>query len=131
MQHSFPTRRSSDLVRSIRLADIERMQADIVVGKTANKRKGRGGHTTGGSGAAGRTVTTLRALLGHAARWHLIESNPAVGVRQIASGRRERRLSREELQKLGRAMQEAAAEGDHPTGLAAIDRKSTRLNSSH
>lgn len=107
-------------VRSLRLADIERMQADIVVGKTANKRKGRGGHTTGGSGAAGRTVTTLRALLGHAARWHLIESNPAVGVRQIASGRRERRLSREELQKLGRAMQEAAAEGDHPTGLAAI-----------
>lgn len=107
-------------VRSLRLVDIERMQADIVVGKTAKKRKGRGGHTTGGSGAAGRTVTTLRALLGHAARWHLIESNPAVGVRQVASGKRERRLSREELQKLGDAIREAAMEGEHPTGLAAI-----------
>lgn len=107
-------------VRSLRLADIERMQADIVVGKTAKKRKVRGGHTTGGSGAAGRTVTTLRALLGHAARWHLIESNPAVGVRQVASGKRERRLSREELQRLGEAIREAAVEGEHSTGLAAI-----------
>ncbi|MBS4049490.1 MAG: site-specific integrase [Alphaproteobacteria bacterium] len=107
-------------VRALTLADIERMQADIVAGKTAKARKGRGGRTTGGSGVAGRTVSTLRSLLGHAARWRLIEANPADGVRQIASRKLDRRLSREELQQLGKTMWQVEIEGEHPTALAAI-----------
>ncbi|WP_300300481.1 site-specific integrase [Ferrovibrio sp.] len=107
-------------VRALTLADIERMQADIVAGKTAKARKGRGGRTTGGSGVAGRTVSTLRSLLGHAARWRLIEANPADGVRQIASRKLDRRLSSEELRQLGKTMRQMEAEGEHPTALAVI-----------
>jgi integrase len=107
-------------VRSLTLADIEGMQADIVAGKTAKKRKGRGGHTTGGAGVAARTVGTLRSLLGHAKRWNLIAANPAMGARQIAGKKRDRRLSADEVRTLGVAMRACAAEGEHPTGLAAI-----------
>jgi integrase len=107
-------------IRSLELADIEKMQADIASGKTAKGRKGRGGRTTGGGGAASRTVATLRALLEHARRMKLIETNPAHGVRQIASRRRDRHLSTEELQTLGQIMRACADEGEHPKGLAAM-----------
>jgi integrase len=109
-------------VRSLTLADIERMQADIVAGRTAKRKskKGRGGRTTGGAGVAARTIGTLRGLLGHAARWKLIPANPAASVRQIASKKRERRLSGDEVRALGKTMRTCAADGEHPTGLAAI-----------
>ena len=109
-------------VRGLTIADIERMQADIASGRTARrgKRQGRGGQARGGPGAAARTVTTLRGLLGHARRWGLIESNPAMGVRQITYQSRTRHLSPGEIAQLGRAMQVAEAEGEHPTALGAI-----------
>src|SRR5262245_51709608 len=109
-------------VRSLSLADIEGMQADIAAGKTAkNKnRQGRGGHTTGGAGVAARTIGTLRSLLGHAKRWNLIPANPAMGVRQLAGKKQNRRLSADEVRALGSAMRICATEGEHPTGLAAI-----------
>jgi integrase len=69
---------------------------------------------------AGRTVGTLRGLLGHAARLNIIGKNPAAGVRQLAVERRQRRLSEEELRHLGQVVRSMAAEGEHPTGLAAI-----------
>jgi integrase len=43
-----------------------------------------------------------------------------VGVRQLAVERRQRRLSDDELRQLGDVMRTLAAEGEHPTGLAAI-----------
>jgi integrase len=107
-------------VRNLGLVDIEKMQADIASGKTAKGRKGRGGRTTGGAGVASRSVATLRALLGHAHRVRLIEANPAWGVRQIASKKRDRHLSFEELHTLGRVMRICAAEGEHPKGLRAM-----------
>jgi integrase len=109
------------LVSAITVRDIEGMQSDIAGGKTAQGRKpGRGGKSTGGSGVASRTVATLRGLLGHAARLNLIGKNPAEGVRQLAGERRQRRLSEDELRHLGQVMRKLAAEGEHPTGLAAI-----------
>jgi integrase len=109
------------LVRGLSLHDIEGMQADIAAGKSARgRKKGRGGRSTGGAGVASRTVSTFRGLLGHAARLGLIARNPANGVRLLAGGKRERRLSEDEIRLLGCAMREAAAVGDHPTGLAAI-----------
>ncbi|SOC07666.1 integrase-like protein [Rhodobacter sp. JA431] len=39
---------------SISYSDVTKMQADIAAGKTAKKRKGRGGVTTGGKGVAKR-----------------------------------------------------------------------------
>jgi integrase len=109
------------LVSGLTLHDVEGMQADIAAGKSARgRKKGRGGRSTGGAGVASRTIGTLRALLGHAARLNLIGRNPAEGVRQLAGERRQRRLSADELRRLGRIMSEAAEEGEHPTGLGAI-----------
>ena len=108
-------------MRSLRLGDIEGMQADIARGKTAKARVGsRGGATTGGDGVAARTVSTLHAILEHAVRLGLIETNPARGVRRLAGKPRERRLSTVEIAALGKAMRELAAEGEHATGLAVI-----------
>ena len=108
------------MVSGLTLHDIEGMQADIAAGKSARGRKGRGGRATGGAGVAGRTIGTLRGLLGHAARLKIVSGNPAEGVRQLAGERGQRRLNAEELRRLGKVLREAAAEGEHPTGLAAI-----------
>jgi integrase len=109
------------LVSGLSLRDIEGMQADIAAGKSARGRKaGRGGKSTGGAGVASRTIGTLRGLLGHAARLNIVGKNPAEGVRQLAIERRQRRLSDDELRHLGNIMRTLAAEGEHPTGLAAV-----------
>lgn len=109
------------LVSRLTLNDVEGMQADIAAGKSARgRKKGRGGLSTGGPGVASRAISTLRALLGHAARLGIIGKNPAEGVRQLAVGSRKRRLSEEELRHLGRIMRQVGSDGEHPTGLAAI-----------
>jgi integrase len=108
-------------VGALKLGDIEAAQADIAAGKTAKARTGsRGGATTGGEGVAARTLSTLHAIFEHAARLGKIPSNPAKGVRRLASAPRDRRLSRAEIQRFGETMREAARDGEHPTGLAAI-----------
>jgi len=109
-------------IRGFILADVEKFQAEIAAGRslTRAKKKGRGGRTTGGPGVAGRAVSTLRGLLGHARRHGLIETNPALGVRIVASNRKLRWLNRDELTILGAAMAAAERQGEHPTGLAAI-----------
>lgn len=109
------------IVSHLKLADIERLQADIATGKTAReKRPGRGGRTTGGAGVAGRAISTLRSLLNHARRLGIIEQSPANGVRVIASNRLKRRLSVGEVRHLGKVMAQMEREGEHPTALAAI-----------
>ena len=108
-------------VGSLKLGDIEGAQADIAAGKTSKPRAGsRGGATTGGEGVAARTMSTLHAVFEHAVRLGQIQVNPAKGVRKLASTPRERRLSRTEIARLGGTLRAAAAEGEHPTGLAAI-----------
>lgn len=108
-------------VRTLGLGDIEGMQADIAAGKTAKNRNGsRGGATTGGAGVASRAVSTLHSLLEHAMRLGEIASNPAKGVRRLATGSRERRLSISEIERLGYVMRAAPQHGEHPTGLAAV-----------
>ncbi|MFZ5778912.1 MAG: tyrosine-type recombinase/integrase [Pseudomonadota bacterium] len=108
-------------VASLKLGDVEGAQADIAAGKTSKPRAGsRGGATTGGEGVAARTMSTLHSILEHAVRLGKIEANPAKGVRRLASAPRERRLSRSEIERLGKTLRAAAEEGEHPTGLAAI-----------
>lgn len=108
-------------VRSLRTPDIERLQADIAAGATAMVRtSGRGRTTSGGLGAASRSISTLHSLFEHAVRMGQIESNPARGVRRMASERRTRRLSSAEYIALGRAMRQAAKQGEDPVGLAAV-----------
>jgi len=108
-------------VSSLKLSDIEGAQADIAAGKTSKPRAGsRGGVTTGGEGVAARAMSTLHAIFEHAERLGKIERNPAKGVRRLASGPRDRRLSRAEIEKLGKAIRTAEQNGEHPTGLAAV-----------
>ena len=109
-------------VKGLTLADVEKLQADIATGRTTarTKRRERGGQTRGGAGVAGRTISTLRSLLGHAKRHGLLETNPALGVRVIAGNKKVRRLSRDELAQLGKTMTVMEREGEHPTALAAI-----------
>lgn len=109
------------VVTHLKLADIERLQADIAAGKSARGcRLGRGGRTSGGAGVAGRAISTLRSLFNHARRLGVIEQSPANGVRVIASERLKRRLSAGEVRHLGKIMSQMEREGEHPTGLAAI-----------
>lgn len=108
-------------VSALKLGDIEGAQADIAAGKTAKPRAGsRGGAASGGEGVAARTMSTLHAIFEHAVRLGQIETNPAKGVRRLSSTPRERRLSRSEIDRLGKTMRDAAQECEHPTGLAAI-----------
>jgi site-specific recombinase XerD len=101
-------------------ADVQRFHADVVLGKTAAKRVGRGGNTTGGQGAAGRTVTLLHAIFEHGIRMGITERNPVRGIRKAASVPRDRRLSVEEIKRLGVVLERLQEEGENPTALAAI-----------
>lgn len=109
------------IAAALTIQDIERMQADIAAGKTAKPLlNGRGRVTTGGYGAASRSVSTLQSLLGHAVRWGLLDRNPSEGVRKLAGQRRVRRLSSEEIVRFGEVMRKAAVDGEHPKGLAIV-----------
>ena len=110
------------MARSLRVADVEGMQSDIVAGKTAmpERRPGRGGIARGGPGVAGRAVATLQAILSHAARLDIIEAHPSKGARRLAGKKKQRRLSVREIKKLGAAMQYAERHGEHTTGLAVV-----------
>lgn len=107
-------------VAALRVTDVEQMQIDIAEGKTAKPRgEGRGGATSGGQGAASRSVTTLHNIFGHALRHGLIAANPALGVRKFPDQQKKRRLSREEISALGKALREMA-DIEHPVGLAVV-----------
>ncbi len=106
-------------VEKLSIADLERFQADIKDGKTAKDRNGRGGITSGGAGVAGRTVGMLHTIFEQAARWKVIEANPARGVRKISMDvKRDRRLSVDELKRFGKALNQHEAES--PVAVAAI-----------
>jgi integrase len=108
-------------VRSLTAADIERMKADIIAGKTAKPRKkeGRGGVATGGPGVAARTLGMTATILEYAKQsLKLIKDNPARGIKKPQDRKQRRFLTLKEITTLGEAMREAA--GENATALAAI-----------
>jgi integrase len=109
-----------NILEGLTRADVQKFHADIVFGKTAARRIGRGGSTTGGQGAAGRTLTLLHSVFEHGIRLGVTEVNPAHGVRKAASNVKDRRLSTEEIKRLGVALSQLGEENENPTGLAAI-----------
>ena len=77
-------------VRSLTAADIERMKADIIAGKTARARIGRGGIATGGAATAGRTMGMLGTILEYArTSLKIIKENPARGVKKPPGRKRD------------------------------------------
>ena len=109
-------------VRSLTTADIERMKADIIAGKTAKPRRkeGRGGVATGGPGVAARTLGMTVTILEYAKRLKLIKDNPARGVKKPPDGKQRRFLALDEIAKFGEQMRKAETEGENATALAAI-----------
>jgi site-specific recombinase XerD len=109
-------------VRGLTSEDVEKMQLDIAVGKTARKRGDRrGGVTTGGKGVAARTVGMLGTILEVARRRRLISANPARGVDKLPEGKQRRFLSLDEIGQLGAVVRDAGEEGiESRLGLAAI-----------
>jgi integrase len=110
-------------VRSLTAADIERMKADIIAGKTAKPRKmkGRGGVAAGGPGVAARTLGMTATILEYARKsLNLIKENPARGVKKPPDRKQRRFLTTEEITKLGQVIRMTEKEGGNATALAAI-----------
>ena len=108
------------VLKGLTRVDVHKFHADIVAGKTAARRIGRGGNATGGQGAAGRTLTLLHSIFEHGIRLGITETNPARGVRKAASQVKDRRLSIDEIKRLGATFDQLREENENPTGLAAI-----------
>jgi integrase len=108
-------------VRSLTAADIERMKADIIAGKTARPRTGRGGNATGGLATAARTMGMLGTILEYArTSLKIIKENPACGLKKPPDRKQRRFLNFKEIATLGQAMREAELVGENPIALAAI-----------
>jgi integrase len=108
-------------VQSLTPADIERMKADIIAGKTARPRNGRGGIATGGPATAARTMGMLGTILEYAkTSLKVIKENPARGLKKPPDRKQRRFLNFEEIGKLGQAMRDAEAAGENRVALAAI-----------
>lgn len=108
-------------VSAVEISDISRMQADIAAGNTTRaRRSGAGRYSAGGPGAASRSISTLHSILAHAKREGLIKANPAAGIRRLASGTRQRRLSVEEILRFGEAMRELHRLGEPRRGLDLV-----------
>jgi integrase len=108
-------------VRSLTAADIERMKADIIAGKTARPRNGRGGNATGGPATAARTMGMLGTILEYArTSLKIIKENPARGVKKPPDQKQRRFLNFKEITNLGQSMRDAELVGENPAGLAAI-----------
>lgn len=109
-------------VQSITSADIERMKAEIIAGRTAKPRRasGRGGVVTGGRGVAGRTLGMLGGVFELGRTLKLRPDNPVREVRKPPDQKRTRFLSRDEIARLGKVMRECEKSGESATALAAI-----------
>jgi integrase len=99
--------------RDLRRADVQRMADAIAQGKTAGTFKGkpRGrAVVTGGTGTAARVVELLGGIWSWAEKRDLVPSgSPTRGVETARGGAKDRVLSGDELQALGRALDHAQA----------------------
>lgn len=89
------------LARDLLRKDVERMQSDILAGKTAvdERTKARGrAIVTGGPAVAAGAVRSLSAMMNWAMLQGLAATNPAQGVHKIKLAPRERFLTRTEAQ---------------------------------
>lgn len=107
-------------VTSLTTADISKMMADIIAGRTAKARKGRGGVATGGKGVAGRSVGMMGTILEFAKQRGVVSDNVARHVRKPTEGKQKRFLSFDEITRLGAVMRDDVSVVENPVALAAI-----------
>jgi len=113
------------LVRDLNRRDLERLQADVLSGKTAKdvRTKARGrAIIRGGPGAAGQTIRSTAAMLSWAVMQEILPHNPAIGVQKITARRRERFLTTAEARHMIDTLAELVATDEIPDGHAAIVR---------
>ncbi len=108
--------------RDLRRADVQRMADGIAKGKTAGtfKAKPRGrAVVTGGAGTAARVVELLGGIYSWGEKRELVPGpNPAHGVETARGEAKDRVLSADELQALGKALD--AGEAAMPMATAAL-----------
>src|SRR3984893_9247603 len=108
--------------RDLRRADVQRMADAIAQGKTAGTFKGkpRGrAVVTGGAGTAARVVELLGGIYSWGEKRELVPGpNPAHGVETARGEDKDRALSADELQALGKALD--AREAVMPMATAAL-----------
>lgn len=113
------------LARDLTRRDLERLQADVLTGKTARdvKTRARGrAIIRGGPGAAGQTIRSTAAMLSWAVMQEILPHNPAIGVQKIKPRRRERFLTTVEAKHMIATMDELVEAGEIPESHAAIVR---------
>ncbi|MGQ4274956.1 tyrosine-type recombinase/integrase [Terrihabitans sp. B22-R8] len=110
----------SKRVDEIGAGEIERFVRDVTAGRTAKDiKQGRARIVVrGGEGAARKTVRDLSAVFSFARRRSIVSENPVdrAAIRKT-DNRRDRFLSLEEIERLGRAFSELEAEGINPKAL--------------
>lgn len=100
--------------------DIEAFMQAVIDGKAARREKvGKRAvsNVRGGRGAASRTVGLLGAVFAYAVRKKLRTDNPVRGIIRPADGQKDRRLTRDEYNLLGRGLAKTSA---WPHALAAV-----------
>jgi integrase len=105
--------------KSLTSFDIDKLQTAIAAGRSA-KRKGRGGVSTGGPGAAARAIAVLGAVFEYGRRAKIVAANPVTDIIKLPQRKRDRFLSVAEIRRLGDAMRDAAAEGEIAVSIAAV-----------
>ena len=110
-------------VAAVTREDVECFLHDVAEGRTAGNTKTakkRGlARVTGGRTAATRAVGLLGGIFVYATRRHMRADNPAHGVERFADQQRNRRLSDDEYEALGEALQKAETDGMWPAAIAA------------
>jgi integrase len=110
-------------VRETTRQDVEKLRDDVKAGRTAidekTSKRGRA-IVTGGPGAATRALGLLGGIFSYALSQGYCDHNPVKGVQRFRDGKQERFLSPAELERLGRALTEAEAEGTNNFATAAI-----------
>lgn len=111
------------LARDITRRDLEKLQADVLSGKTAQdvRTKARGrAIIRGGPGAAGQMIRSTAAMFAWATLQEIIPANPAIGVQKVKPRRRERFLTFGEARHLIETLAELVDADDIPEPHAAI-----------
>ena len=111
------------LARDITSDDVEAFYHDVRLGKTAvvEKTGPRGvARVTGGASAASRAVGPLGSIFSYAQRRKIREDNPVSGIEKAADEKRDRTLTPDEYQALGKALETLENDGANQTAITAV-----------
>ena len=110
-------------IQDICRADIYKLMADIAAGKTAvDVRTGPRGRAivTGGKVTANNVAALLSTIYNFAIERGLTLENPVKGVKRYPSTKRERFLSKQEFEALGKVLELVESRGVNPYAIAII-----------